>query len=678
MDCLGRLCCCIEEDDKVILNDIDAYKYIPLREEMQEIRLITLLPSTESSDVHITLGTTPLAADIVPCYEALSYTWGSTERPPNIIVENPRATLSVTQNLAEALRYLRYEDRARVLWIDAICINQQDLDERSSQVAQMAAIYWRASRVVIWLGPQSSDSDTALDCIDLLSKKIWANEGRLGLYRTSAETEDHWTRQDTPLPFDDLQLISIYTLFHRPWFQRLWIWQEVRLTRQETIAIVGTRMITWNAIRNVVLSFRYKPATKFDTKPDLVLRMFEAYRLCSERTLNRLPGLIEVTKLSLCSDPRDKIYALLSLLTPGERDLGIQPNYAKSVTEVYQHALMCWSLHCKSLTLLQTAETSEDPPKRPSWVPDWSTARITQPLVSCNASVNLGDYIPFSFGDETMEALGVSIDTIELAEKFQLSISPSTWYSDTVREIQRMSTKFHSHCARDIASLSALCQVICSNYLSDLRNNSNNSNTITLLEAMEILLKYTDVGPLPTIDESPPSTADEKFFRIVNGFCRNRSLFRTRDGHIGLGPKTTAASDLVVVFLNSDAPIILQPRLANQFSVVGEAYCHGFMDREAFLGPLPSPFQFKEHYDQERAIDWYAYLDRDSGSLCAEDPRSGPLPPSWVRINHTSEKFYTWYVNEETGEELTHGLDPKFTVDAFRARGVKVQPFTLI
>ncbi|KAF8853256.1 HET-domain-containing protein, partial [Acephala macrosclerotiorum] len=140
------------------------YVYSALNEEAQEIRLLTILPNAFASEVQVTLQTHVFAKNAPLQYEALSYAWGSPKDPADIIVGSPysHGTISVTQNLAEALRYLRYEDKIRTLWIDAICVNQLDMAERTSQVKRMADIYSAASRVVVWLGPESDDSTMAM------------------------------------------------------------------------------------------------------------------------------------------------------------------------------------------------------------------------------------------------------------------------------------------------------------------------------------------------------------------------------------------------------------------------------------------------------------------------------------------------------------------------------------
>jgi hypothetical protein len=98
------------------------YQYSPLNEGAQEIRLMTLFPGAVTSEIRVGLETIHFAKDDVYDFEALSYAWGSAEHTTEIFIgASGQQVLSVTQNLADALPYLRYEDRSRLFWIDAIC-----------------------------------------------------------------------------------------------------------------------------------------------------------------------------------------------------------------------------------------------------------------------------------------------------------------------------------------------------------------------------------------------------------------------------------------------------------------------------------------------------------------------------------------------------------------------------
>ncbi|CZT41638.1 related to heterokaryon incompatibility protein [Rhynchosporium secalis] len=115
----------------------NIYKYTPLDEKRREIRLLVHLPGALDDPIQVLIQVPPFTDNDTPNYEALSYAWGSTEYLQNIRVGNTVSditTLEITRGLAQALPYLRHRNEPRTLWIDAICVNQQDLQERGSQV----------------------------------------------------------------------------------------------------------------------------------------------------------------------------------------------------------------------------------------------------------------------------------------------------------------------------------------------------------------------------------------------------------------------------------------------------------------------------------------------------------------------------------------------------------------
>lgn len=169
---------------------MDPYQYTPLNKD--EIRLISLLPGDFSDPIVAELRHKVLVDFESPRYEALSYVWGSKDDPKDVHIRDGHIspverraegvskslstlnisrnshvpkdnlnTLSVTHNLEEALRYLRHKDSQRTLWVDAICIDQANEDERGKEVFRMGDIYNFATRIVIWLGPSGEATDDA-------------------------------------------------------------------------------------------------------------------------------------------------------------------------------------------------------------------------------------------------------------------------------------------------------------------------------------------------------------------------------------------------------------------------------------------------------------------------------------------------------------------------------------
>lgn len=145
--------------------------------------------------------------------------------------------LPVTQNLESALRHLR-NTRRRVLWIDALSINQGDFAERSEQVMRMGIIFSQAKNVCVWLGPAAENSDEAMDFVDQVS-----HLGRLDQLVSDPDSIDNWK--------------ALAALMRRPWFSRRWIIQEIAFARQATV-YCGMKRTRWSDFADAVALFGEK------------------------------------------------------------------------------------------------------------------------------------------------------------------------------------------------------------------------------------------------------------------------------------------------------------------------------------------------------------------------------------------------------------------------------------
>ena len=189
--------------------------YRPLDTERHQIRLLSVSAAGELDE--------PLRGDLDvvsmddrPQYEALSYVWGQDRALTPMAINN--FNMEITQNLDVALRYLRHRDKPRVLWVDAICIDQTNFDERAQQVRQMRDIYYFSSTVLVWLGPPTSDSDLAMNSIADFNK-------------------DHWQTLDFQIQCMDL--------LYRPWFTRIWVVQEFVLGQNHPLVGCGYKWVNW-------------------------------------------------------------------------------------------------------------------------------------------------------------------------------------------------------------------------------------------------------------------------------------------------------------------------------------------------------------------------------------------------------------------------------------------------
>jgi hypothetical protein len=183
---------------------MSRFCYSALQSDFGSIRLLRLLPHRdEAADIQCDLFDYSLQDSYgTHLYEALSYVWGDPEKTLPIFVHGHR--FDVTVNLHAALSHLRNHSIERVLWIDAICINQSDDKEKENQIQIMARIYGQANRVVVWLGGAANDSDLAFE-------EIRSAKGREPDYR----------------PPDDNLTSAISFLLQRPWFRRIWVRQPM-------------------------------------------------------------------------------------------------------------------------------------------------------------------------------------------------------------------------------------------------------------------------------------------------------------------------------------------------------------------------------------------------------------------------------------------------------------------
>lgn len=199
-----------------------------------EIRLLELQPGNGEDTIRATLHQHRL--DAAPRYETISYVWGDPTVRESIICDG--VLVETTQNLYQALKQFREPTTSRLLWADAICINQNDLDERATQVMIMHEIYKSCQRCLVWLGPADEHSPVALRVIGEIAA-ILCKERGIALDEIDKDLDENGRDPvltsrlhfDGLPPPDSLDWVSLYHFFDRPWFSRIW---------------VSTRFVSWN------------------------------------------------------------------------------------------------------------------------------------------------------------------------------------------------------------------------------------------------------------------------------------------------------------------------------------------------------------------------------------------------------------------------------------------------
>ena len=195
------------------------YQQLP---STKHVRLVYILQGPKGSPLNIRFTAVELAE--VPLFETLSYVWG-VKRHYRVNCE--RASMVVRQNLYDALQALRSTDETRVFWIDALCIDQDNLEERTQQVGMMREIYAASERTTIWLGTNAASSETIA-----LLEKIANVPHHINNPVIFNENESTWK--------------GLGVLYQNAWFYRIWIIQEVAVARSVVVMLNQDHIWEWN------------------------------------------------------------------------------------------------------------------------------------------------------------------------------------------------------------------------------------------------------------------------------------------------------------------------------------------------------------------------------------------------------------------------------------------------
>ncbi|KAF7547280.1 hypothetical protein G7Z17_g7844 [Cylindrodendrum hubeiense] len=301
-----------------------------------------------------------------PAFDCLSYVWGSQEDPEPAFVETSSGetigSVKLGPNLASALHHLRYEDNPRALWVDVICINQKDPDEKAVAVKCLSKMYSLTTRVVVWLGPEENDSSTAISLLAHVGAQV---ETTLDGFRLTSPDADEptWYDIDVDLPFKLDEWEAIEDLVSRPWFTRVWTVQEIVLANRLTIVHAGSAVISWALFRRAVECILDKK-----TIPKGRTSLGMARTAIVNGTERPLAQILKRHGGRSCLDPHDKVYGILAL-TPPKFLAEIVPNYEKPVADAYKETFL---INIKTTRRWDLFGCTPD--KRtiqaPSWVPD--------------------------------------------------------------------------------------------------------------------------------------------------------------------------------------------------------------------------------------------------------------------------------------------------------------------
>lgn len=377
-----------DEDDRPL--------YAPLDQARRETRVLKISRTDQGGDgggdtFHADLVCVSLDDD--PAYLAISYKWGDPWIVGHFESHRGGHGKRVPYNKAvfDIIKTILGRDTTVYLWIDALCINQEDLNERASQVAMMGTIYSQARQVIAFIGEADETIITAMNLVILTANCISAQgslgdpltaSGIAGLISEIAPSDRDWE--------------SIKGLTSRPWFRRLWVVQEVALGK-DPVVVCGEHVFPWVALKSLI-AFTYA-IHKFPVLRRVAFSTFDALLTVFE-CLSNAAGISNARQgqsndrpkmhfiYSLFSlnanfdstDPRDRIYALLSLDTAKKYRDVFRPDYEIKVEDLYVKVAREIIMKEDSIRFLHLAGISHRRSlSLPSWVPDWTS--LTKSLI---------------------------------------------------------------------------------------------------------------------------------------------------------------------------------------------------------------------------------------------------------------------------------------------------------
>lgn len=594
-----------------------------------EIRLLTVAGLDIHGTIACNLTTVSLVSQPRPTFNALSYVWGdSTQRKP--ITVNGIAT-SVTANLELALRSLI--DRApsanlskatidSPIWIDAVCINQCDLEERGQQVSMMDAIYSAARLVFIFLGEGDSQTDWA---IDRLSDVQFQDEMH-GLGQINLANARHLNEEQIRVTH-----IMARNINRRAWWSRMWVLQELVLASRDPVIMIGDRDIPWSRYTDFYMNcmgFSSNYALLFPERWKEIGKGLETYPLILSsigfwhQTRNRYhkEGALQFVDIfprllmSHATDDRDLVYGCLGLARHDDSSR-ITVDYTRPAMDVFQSvaALIWTSTDSKALTESVQSfsfNRSSEMANYPSWVPnfaiqnleenEWFTASgmYEEPAseetpIWGSTNIRLGDTGRF------LKMHCVILDTIVeeiYIDRFH-GLGVRSLEADDIDLLARLEEMIV--CAREKEvdpsnPLYTLRDLRCKKTVPDtlvyLMEDSETGTEVDLSLLWDALLGRQTSCTAPRGSDTSTKGKEDGLNKLnhdsivllleaLDSRIAHRKVIITDVGFAGVGTANTEVGDLVVHPFGADCLYILRP-ISLGYEMIGFAYLGGLRDLE--------------------------------------------------------------------------------------------------
>lgn len=573
------------------------FTYTPLPNDC--IRLLTFAaPSTYQGALTCTIDTFSL--DKPSRFYALSYTWGAPSKTETILCNGHE--MKIAANLHEAIQTLFSPPISLDLpiWIDAICINQGDDEEKGHQVHRMGDVYRTATKVVVWLGRAENDSDLAMESLSELAASM--STIPMPIYPIELE----WNG----LPDENSPVWhAIGHLFRRQWFGRLWTFQEAVLAA-ELIVVAGQKVADWKLIATVAECVRrlglwsfcvgYQPLKKVENGCRAAAEVVWARLLLKDFKELLATDLLVMVSHKTCLDPRDRVYAILGMASFSFRNR-IEISYSDGTDQHVWRTFIDCAKACVEEGLFQILELvagRERISDLPSWCPDfrsnpadlilYSTHEVFSAGITRESSSSKTTSIKTSRESDTLRATGFRVDVVsEVVDGyFDWSNVPQ---GVQVRQGGRKIIEWESRrlaLAQETLSLPA--NTIPLAHIFTLTSSTRrwwleeyNARDGELFAAYSNILHNITGNVLDAGSKLEAETeVSAKMWHRIGEMNTGRRYFSTENGRLGLGPPEIQEGDTMCVFYGTETVMLLRPAKSNpsEWYFVGTAFVHGLME----------------------------------------------------------------------------------------------------
>ncbi|KAI0169922.1 HET-domain-containing protein [Hypoxylon sp. FL1284] len=595
-------------------------QYGTLDPDRSEIRVLLLQRGKAGDPIRCSLRTVSL--DKPPYFEALSYVWGDMTVKKPITVDGDE--FQATANLEAALRALRRPRKQRTLWVDAVCINQDDIPEKNIQVPQMGRLYASAGSVLVWLGPCDASMRLAVSWAYTYGARKYAAGSAYWLQLEARRAFSESARREKGRA--SLQALEGYLdLMALPYWNRMWTFQEFGLPGVEPLCHCGDVTFyatTVQAAQSAILEAgvgcldqmmedewgklsqeekeeRGKIKSRIQSKCEAFLKNMlpplEKTRSDWRVAENPLLYLMSTTAERNCYDKRDKIYALYGMAPDALK--ACPPDYAKPIRDVVlettaylinrEKAAVAWAFF--ELRGDRLADASY-----PSWVPDFARVNSFYPSASASVAESLRrseDAPPPSVTADlsTARLWARSLGTCKTILKFDstglnvltdqvrglLGEGPSAELESTVGKSTRKPDFLAPRLARALVA-------------HHVRQHEYSAEDV--LKTLELMFDSETL-------ERPVGNHCWAMMEDVARDVAGRTLFVTEGGCFGIGAAEVRVGDLVVVPPQTRAPMVLTREAdsstdeAEYYRMVGTAYVDGVMKMECFDAELAATIE---------------------------------------------------------------------------------------